>query len=289
MSSTAHRVSLAQIHLAVLLAGGTSLFAKLVAVSPAVMTCARTLFGCLTMAAIAGLARVTLRLPSGRMLATLAGSGLILALHWYAFFRSIRVSTVAIGVLALGSFPLFVLFLEPLVFRERLRALDVVAGALVVAGLVLVAPALDLRNTMTQGLLWGVGGGLAYAVFSLISRSVVRTLPALTVGFYQQLFAGLGALPFTWTAWPEVSGHDWAYLAVLGVVFTGGLQWLFNSGLRHQSVQTLSVLLGLEPVYAIFLAWLVLGETPLARTLVGGVVICGAVLMASLQPARKVG
>lgn len=287
MSSTAHRVSLAQIHLAVLLAGGTGLFAKLVTVSPAVMTCARTLFGCATLGAVAGLMRMSLRLPDGRTLAALAGSGVILAFHWFAFFQSIRISTVAMGVLGIGSFPLFVTFLEPLVFRERLRRSDLISGFLVVAGLVLVAPALDFRNQQTLGLLWGVVAGLAYAVFSLMSRSAVRTLPALTAAFYQQLFAGLACLPFTWAIWGRVSGHDWVYLVVLGVVFTGMSQWLFNLGLRHQSVQTLSVLLGLEPVYAIFLAWAILGEIPLARTLLGGAIICGAVVMTSLRPTRK--
>lgn len=282
----AYRSSLVQMHVAVLLAGGTGLFAKLVTVDPMVMVCVRTLCGSLTLLLIAGVLQTSLQPGGGRSLGVLALCGAILAFHWYAFFHSIRISTVAMGVLGLCSFPLFVTFFEPVFFRERLRRSDVAMGLLVVAGLMLVTPAFDLGDQLTQGLLWGILSGLAYAVFSLVTRSAVRTLPAITVAFYQQIFAGLASLPLVWTTLGAATGRDWTLLVVLGVIFTGMAQWLMTSSLRHLSVQTYSVLLGLEPVYAIVLAWFILGEIPQGRTVLGGMVICGTVLWASLRPAR---
>lgn len=271
-------------HLAVVLASGTGLFPKLLSVSPLVMSCLRTLFGGATLLVLAAILRTDLRPGRGKTVAVLAVSGLLLAFHWFAFFQSIRVSTVATGVLGLGSLTLFATFLEPLVFRERLRGADVVTGLLVVAGLLLITPAFDLGNTHTQGLLWGIVAGLAYAIFSLITRSTVRLLPAVTVAFYQQIFAGFATLPFVWMVLGETSAHDWGLLLLLGVVFTGILQWLMTSSLRHLSVQTSSVLLSLEPIYAILLAWGLLHERPGLRTILGGTVICAAVLWTSLKP-----
>lgn len=272
-------------HVAVVLAGGTGLFPKFLTVDPLLMTCARTLFGAATLLVLARFLKVGLRFGGPRILLTLAASGAILAFHWFAFFQSVRVSTVAIGVLGLGSLTLFATFLEPLVFRERLRRRDALTGFLVVAGLFLITPAFDLGNTHTQGLLWGVAAGFSYAVFSLVTRALVRTLPAITVAFHQQLFAGLASLPLAWTALAATSAHDWVALLLLGVVFTGLSQWLMTSSLRRLSVQTTSVLLGLEPIYAILLAGLLLGETPAPRTLLGGAIICGAVLWTSLRPS----
>ncbi len=285
-TNAAHRMSLIQMHVAVVLAGGTGLFPKLVAVNPLVMSCTRTLFGGATLLLIGLILKTNLRPGGGKTLAALAVSGAILAFHWFAFFQAIRVSTVAIGVLGLGSLTLAATFLEPLVFRERLRGADVATGVLVVAGLLLITPEFDLGNAHTQGLIWGIGAGMAYAVFSLITRSVVRTRPAVTVAFYQQIFAGLASLPLVWTTIGATTGRDWMALLVLGVIFTGISQWLMTSSLRHLSVQTSSVVLGLEPVYAILLAWGLLNERPGLRTVLGGAVICGAVLWTSLRPRR---
>jgi drug/metabolite transporter (DMT)-like permease len=190
------------------------------------------------------------------------------------------------GVLGILSFPIFTLFLEPLFFRERLRGTAVIAVFLVVAGLLLVAPDFDVRNTQTLGLLWAVFSGFVYAIFSLISRSAVRSLPPLTTSFYQQVFAGLTALPFAASGLGALTGLDVAWLAILGVIFTALAQWLINSGLRYQSVQTLSVLLALEPLYAILLAWLFIGEVPAARTLLGGAIICATVVWVSARGRR---
>ncbi len=276
------RSGLIQMHLAVVLAGGTGLFPKLLTVSPMVMVCIRSVFGAATLLLIGRLLKISL-LPNGRSnLMRLAFSGVVLAFHWFAFFQSIQISTVAIGVLGLGSLTLFSTFLEPLVFRERLRRGDVITGFLVISGLLLITPRFDLGDTQTQGLLWGIASGFLYSVFSLVTRSSVKTLPPVTVTMYQQTFSGLVLLPLILTQIPSTPGREWLILILLGTVFTGLLQWLVASSLRHLSVQTNSVLLSLEPVYAILLAWGLLGERPDFRTVLGGAVICGAVLWTSL-------
>jgi drug/metabolite transporter (DMT)-like permease len=174
---TPSRLSLIQLHVSVLLAGGAGLFAKFVEVSPAVITCARTLFGSVALAGAAALMKVGLRVRCRKDLLMLALSGAVLAVHWFSFFVSIQVSTVAIGLLAFSSFPLFVTFLEPLVFKERLQRRDVITAVVVVVGLVLVTPSWDLSDHLTQGVLWGVFSAFTYAVLSLMSRWYVQATP----------------------------------------------------------------------------------------------------------------
>jgi drug/metabolite transporter (DMT)-like permease len=280
-SHTTHRIGLIQIHAAVLLAGGAGLFAKFLAVNPAVLTGGRTVFGSLTLLVVALLTRSSLRPGSVKDFAMLALSGAILAAHWFTFFLSIQVSTVAIGLLAFSTFPLFVTFLEPLVFGERLQRRDVITALLVTLGLVLVTPSFDIGNHLTQGLLWGVFSAFTYAVLSLLSRSYAGRYPAVTVSFYQQGFAALCTLPLALQWQGTLGGRDLSLLLLLGVVFTALGQGLVVASLRHLRAQTTSVVFGLEPVYGIALAWLLLGEVPTGRTLLGGLLICGAVLQAS--------
>ena len=213
-----HRLSLIQIHVAALLAGFTGLFGKFLDVSPATITCGRSAFGCLALACGAALTATSLRLRSGNDLLVLACSGAILAVHWISFFLSIQVSSVAVGLLAFATFPLFVTFLEPFFFRERLRGIDVLTALIVVAGLMLVTPELNLGNRLTQGVLWGILSALAYAVLSLLSRSYVRIYPTLTVTFYQQLIAALCTLPIALFRPSPITPGDILLLLILGVV-----------------------------------------------------------------------
>jgi drug/metabolite transporter (DMT)-like permease len=229
----------------------------------------------------------SLRLRNRRDFFMMALSGVILAVHWSSFFISIQVSTVAIGLLAFSTFPLFVTFLEPLFFGERLHRRDVVTALVVVLGLILVTPNWDLSNQLTQGMLWGILSAFTYAVLALLSRSYVRVYPTLTVAFYQQAFAAACTLPFAlrWQSPPV--GRDLWLLTVLGVVFTGFAQGLAVASLRHLRAQTVGVAFGLEPVYGIFLAWLLLHEQPTVRTICGGLLICCAVIGASFKHSNS--
>ncbi len=278
-----NRMGLIQIHIAVLLAGGVGLFAKLITVNPMVITCGRTAFGGITLAVTARLTRSSLKLRSPKDMFMLALSGVILAMHWFTFFLSIQVSTVALGLLAFSTFPLFVTFLEPFVFKEHLHRHNVMMALFVVTGLVLVIPNFDIRNHLTQGVLWGVLSAFTFAMLSLLSRSCVRTYPSVTVAFYQQLFAALCTLPLALTWKSAITGHDILLLMILGVVFTALAQGLAVASLKTLRAQTTSVVFGLEPVYGILLAWLLLHEIPSLRTVCGGMLICGAVLWASFS------
>lgn len=278
-----HTLGLAQIHFAVLLAGCAGLFAKLLTVSAAQLTAGRTVFGSMALLAFALITGKSLRLATRKDAAALALSGVILALHWFSFFHSIQVSTVAIGLLSFSTFPLFTTFLEPLVFGERIRREDMVTAFVVTLGLALVIPSLDFSNHLTQGVLWGIMSALAYAVLALLSRQYTARYPSACVSFYQQAVAALCIVPFALHAQNPISGTDWLYLIVLGVVFTALGQGLVVASLKHLNAQTTSVVFGLEPVYGIALAWLLIGETPALRTALGGVLICGAVVLASFR------
>src|ERR1700754_769608 len=242
-----HTLGLAQIHFAVLLAGCAGLFAKLLTVSAAQLTAGRTVFGSLALLLFALATRKSLRLATLKDDAALALSGAILALHWFSFFHSIQVSTVAIGLLSFSTFPLFTTFLEPLVFGERIRREDMVTAFVVTIGLALVTPSLDFSNHLTQGVLWGILSAFAYSVLALLSRQYTARYPSACVSFYQQAVAAICIVPFALQAQNPISGTDWLYLMVLGVVFTALGQGLVVASLKHLNAQTTSVVFGLEP------------------------------------------
>ena len=74
-----------------------------------------------------------------------------MALHWFTFLQAIQLSTVAIGTITFSTFPLFVTFLEPLVYHEELRIKNIMIALTMFAGVIITIPEFSLNNQITLG------------------------------------------------------------------------------------------------------------------------------------------
>jgi drug/metabolite transporter (DMT)-like permease len=278
--------SLAQIHLAVLLFGFPGLFGKWLAQPAVVIVFGRVLFASLALAGIMWLRGIPFRVRSRRDLFLLGLCGLVLAVHWTMFFRAVQVSSVAVGLLAYSSFPVFTAFLEPLLARERWDPASLIFALVCVGGVGLIVPGFDLSNTVVRGVLWGLGAGLTFSVLSVLNRNLAARHSSLTIAFSQDLLAGLFLVPAVLGTGLALSGRDWALIALLGVFGTAAAHTLFISGMRGVGARTASILSSLEPVYGILLALAFLKEVPSLRTVSGGAVVLAAAAAATVRARR---
>ncbi len=280
---------LLMIHSAVLLFGLSGLFGKFIDASPLYIVLGRTLFAAMALGIYA-------RLISGTRLSKIPGQGMglfilqgaLLAVHWYFFFLSIQVSSVAVGLVTFSTFPLFVTFLEPLVFKEPLDSRDILTALVVFSGICLVIPEPDLSNQTTLGGFYGILSGLTFAILALVNRKNVRLSDPVAVAFYQNLFAALClVVPVILIRPRTLTTTDLPALIFLGVVCTALSHTLFISSLKKIRAQTASVITGLEPVYGIVLAFFLLKEVPAPSTLTGGGIIIGASIAAGYLASPK--
>lgn len=279
--------SLVEIHLAVFLFGFPGLFGKWLALPAVVIVFGRVLFACLALAAVMAARGVPFRVRPRRDLALLALCGLVLAVHWTMFFRSVQVSSVAVGLLAYSSFPVFTAFLEPWLTRERWEPESLGYALVCAAGIALIVPRFDVTDAVVQGVLWGLGAGLTFSGLSVLDRLLASRHPSLRVAFVQDLVAGLVLIPAVARGGLPRSGRDWTLIAVLGIVCTAGAHTLFINGMKGVGARTASVLSSLEPVYGILLALLFLAERPSLRTAAGGAVVLTAALAATVRARRR--
>lgn len=279
--------NLIEIHLSVVLFGLTGLFGKFISLPAPHIVLGRVFFASVSMGLYFLFRKKEVRLARGADYAAMAAVGAVLALHWTAFYLSVKLSTVAIGVLTFAAYPIFVTFLEPFFFREKLRGADVLAAFVMFGGVLLVVPRLDAGPGMTAGMIWGMVGSVSYAVMSLLNRKFVSRYEGSVVAFYEQGTAALLMLPILLFDRPHASALDWALLAVLGVVLTGVAHSLFISGMRSVRAQTAGVIASLESVYGIASAALLIGEFPTLRELAGGAVILGTAFVSTLRSSRE--
>ncbi|MFH2220090.1 MAG: DMT family transporter [Pseudomonadota bacterium] len=280
------RHGMLEIHIAVLLFGLAGLFGKWLALPPILIVFGRTFFASLTLGAILFFSKTPIQAKSRQDLAVLMLLGAILAVHWVTFFHSIQVSTVAVGLLTFSTFPVFVTFLEPCFFKEKLHPIDILTAGSVLLGLVLVVPTFDFQNNVAQGAFWGTISGLTFAVLSILNRKYVGTYSPIVIACYQNGIAAVILFPLILFKKVTPGSSDIVLLAILGVFCTALSHVLFIKSLVHLKAQLASIIASLEPVYGIIFAFVLLGEVPASRTLAGGGIILGAITLASFKRGR---
>jgi drug/metabolite transporter (DMT)-like permease len=283
--------ALVQVHLAVFLFGLAGLFGKLLDWPATAIVLGRTGLAALTLGGWLGWQRQRLRPTTGQDGLGLALLGVLLAFHWVSFFCSIQLSTVALGLLTFSSFPVFVTVLEPIFLGTRWRWRDGVIALCVVIGVALVVPDYRLGAAASRGAIWGLLSGFSFALLQLLNKDYRRRYGALTIAFQQNLWACLSlALWAVVSPLPSIAvvPQDWAWLLVLGVLCTALAHTLFIESLAVLRTQVASVISGLEPVYGIVLAALLLGEIPTLRTILGGGLILGTTLASSWQGSQEI-
>jgi drug/metabolite transporter (DMT)-like permease len=143
-------------NIAVLFFGLAGVLGKLSVLSAPLIVFGRAFFAGLVLLVVCWFQHFSLRPKRSRDGFLLLGQGVLLALHWMAFFQAIAVSTVAIGLLSFSSFPLFTAALEPLLLHQRPSRVQIVAAFLILGGIYLLVPSFTLQNTTTLGVVWGV-------------------------------------------------------------------------------------------------------------------------------------
>ncbi|MFA5902549.1 MAG: DMT family transporter [Desulfobacula sp.] len=282
MKQTIFNKGALQIHIAVFLFGFAGLFGKFLSCSPLYIVLGRTFFAFIALYIYARIVSKTVLLSFGKKeFFFFILQGILLALHWWSFFFSIQISSVAVGLVTFSTFPLFVTFLEPLFFKEKLKSADIFIAGAVFVGILLVIPEFNFSNNVTRGGFYGIISGLTFAVLALVNRRNARISDAIAVAFYQNLFAALClVIPVLALEIPMPLFSDLPNLIFLGVICTALSHTLFINSLVSIRAQTASVIAGLEPVYGIVLAFFILNEIPGIRTLIGGLIIIGTTVLA---------
>jgi len=268
-------------NVAVLFFGLAGVLGKLSALPAPLIVFGRAFFAGLVLLAACWFQHIPLRPKRSRDGFLLLGQGVLLALHWTAFFQAINVSNVAIGLLAFSSFPLFTAALEPLLLHQRPSRIQIMAAFLILVGIYLLVPSFTLQNNTTLGVVWGVLSGAAFALLSVTNRWLGRTYSSQMISLYQDGIAAIVLLPIFYLT---ATGAFWTprellILLVLGGVCTALAHTLFIASMRAITAQSASLLASLEPVWGIVFGVILLGAIPTASTLLGGAIILGATLL----------
>ncbi len=271
------------LHIAVMLFGLAGVVAQFVEVSAVMVALGRVVCSSSLLLLIALVKKDRLRLDSKKDVFLIILTGVVMAAHWTTFFQSIQVSTVAIGTITFSTFPLFLTFIEPVVFHEKIRRQSIFSAVILFIGVLITIPEFSMANHTTIGIIWGMICSLTYAILTLANRYFSSRYAARTICLYEQGSAAIVLLPALFLVKTTWRPQDFAGVAFVGFICTAFAHSLYVTAQKSVKAQTAGIVSGMETVYGIVYALLFLGEIPSGRELLGGAVILSVAMYSSLK------
>lgn len=287
--------SLFQLHIAVLLFGGTALFSHLLPWSAVDITILRTAIACFTLAFIIKLQGDKLTLNNFHDYGMAVILGITVGLHWVTYFYSMQLAGVAVGMLAFFCFPVVTVFLEPLFTKNKPHRRDISCALLVFIGITLLVPELTLENNTTLGVIIGAFSGICYAIRNVMHKHYFSHYKGTQAMFYQTGIVAIFLSPFLTINPVEINGlwidgklGNLGLLLVLSIIFTALPHSFIANCFQHLSAKTAGLISCLQPVYGVFLAILLLNQWPEFMVYIGGGCIVFAAIFETVLITKKI-
>jgi drug/metabolite transporter (DMT)-like permease len=210
------------------------------------------------------------------------GVGALVTIHWLCFFQSIKVSTVSVAVVCMATASLFSALIEPLFFKRKLLAYEVIMGIIVVVALAFV---MGTEIQYIWGYFYGIMAALFGTLFTLFNAKYIKKVGAAKITMIEMLagviiISCLLLFQQDYTVFTSfISIKDFGYLILLGTLCTAMIFVWMTEIMRHITPYSLIMAINLEPIYSIILALLIFGEDELMSTsfYIGSCIIIGVV------------
>lgn len=280
------------LHLAVLLAGFTGVFGKLISLNEMALVWFRVLFSTIILFFGLKLFRIT-RLDSSKEVFKISKVGLLITVHWIFFYASIKYSNISIGVVCYCLTSFFTAIFEPLVNKKKMNVVQLFLSVFTLFGISLI---FHFDSSYQLGIIFGVISSSFAALYTIYNERLVQFYDSRLMNYYQMLggTVGLGVLLPLYFYWfpyerfiPNVM--DAFFLLLLALFCTVGLYVLFAESLKKLSAFTVNLSFNLESIYAIIIAFLFFdeGREVNASFYVGLAFVMTSVVLQSVISIRK--
>ena len=212
------------------------------------------------------------------------GVGALVTIHWLCFFESIKTSTVSVAVVCLATASFFSALIEPIFFKRKLLAYEVIMGIVVVLALAFV---MGTDSQYLLGYFYGIMAALFGTLFTLFNAKYIKQVGAAQITMIEML-AGVIIISFLlifqkdYTVFNSIiSINDLIYLLILGVLCTAAVFVWMTEIMRHITPFSLIMAINLEPIYSIILALLIFGNNEIMSTsfYIGSSIVIGIVFL----------
>lgn len=262
MDSLAKR-SYLLLHLAVILAGFTGVFGKLISLNEGLLVWYRVFFSAAWLFMIIKISR-TSSPKSIREKFDIAKIGMLITIHWVFFYGSIKYSNISVGVVCYSLTSFYTAIFGPLINKRRFIPTQLLLSLLTLFGIALI---FHFDASYQLGITLGVISSAFAALYTVYNERLVKKYDSRLINYYQMIGGTIGLgllLPIYLHYFPVaklIPGlKDTICLLLLSLFCTVGLYILFAESLKRIPAFTVNLSFNLEPIYSIIIAFLFFSE-----------------------------
>lgn len=211
----------------------------------------------------------------------------------FCYFNAMNVGSLSMAAILLYTAPAIVMLLSVVLFHEKLTLVKGVSLVVTFIGCGFVTGAFSIgQDIVLEGVLYGLGAGLGYALYSIFSRyAIIRNYNSLTITFYTFLITTISSLfivdvnKVRSIAFSECSMS--LFSVAFGVICTVAPFLLYTIGLIYIENSKASILASVEPVFASIIGTLVFKEKLQISGMLGIVLVIAAIVMCAVDKSEK--
>lgn len=219
-------------------------------------------------------------------------AGLIIALHWFTFFRAIKVSNVSITLACLSTGAFFASLIEPIFFGKKIVWYEIFFGLIVVFGLTII---FNVETNYIEGIILALTSAFLSASFAVINSKFVKEYDPTVISYYE--LTG-GVLFFSFfllfsnsfdAAFFQLSVSDFVYLMILSSICTAYAFIASTAVMKYLSPYTVMLTINLEPIYGIILAYFIFEDKEQMSSMfyIGAIIILATVIANGIVKSFK--
>ena len=218
---------------------------------------------------------------------TIFFSGVLMGMHWITYFISLKLSSVAIGMLSVFTYPIITSFLEPIMLNSKFKKSNLLLGLMVLIGIYFLAPEISMKNDQFIAVGFGVFSALCYSIRNIYMKAKSSEYEGSILMVYQLIIVSVLLSPVFYFYDVNGLGVSLPAILILALLTTAIGHTLFVYSFRNFSISAASIISGVQPIYGIIIGMIVLGEYPGVRTIIGGSIILGTVLIESVRSFKE--
>ena len=264
--------------------GTLGLFTRNIAVSSAELALYRAILAAVLIAGYLGFTRQKISIKEiKKEILLLLFSGMAMGINWILLFEAYRYTTISAATLSYYFAPVIVTIVCPFLFKEKLTKKQIICFVMSTLGLVLIIGVNNIGNTGTDfiGILFGLSAAVFYATVIILNK-FINNVTGIHRTFLQFLAAIVILIPYVATtggsSLGKLDGLGWICLLVVGLVHTGITYCMYFSALKEMRGQEAAILSYIDPLVAVLVSVVILGEHMTIMQLIGGAFILGFTL-----------
>lgn len=207
-------------------------------------------------------------------------SGLALGINWIALFQAMKYTTISNATLSYYFAPVFITIFSLILFKEKMTVKNILCLLGAVLGLFLIIKSGDNETANgfnhINGILYGLAGALLYAIVVILNK-YMKDIPGFQATLVQLSVAAIVLIPavfFTSSIkLDQIDIKTWILILIIGIVHTGIAYVLYFSSIKDVKSQSIAILSYIDPIVAIIMAFIFLGESMTMIQIIGGILI----------------